>query len=331
MNGRPALRVWDEWAIRKAVGPEVALTSVDTAFRTLARGQASVPPPLNVEFPEVHGEIHVKGAHLNDSSSFVFKVATGFYGNIQFGMPTGAGFVMVFDSETGFPRAILQDNGYLTDARTAAAGALAVDQLAPHRPLRVGVLGAGIQARMQVEYAARVRKIEAIQVWSRSGPHATDYVRKMSEALEIPVKSMASVQEAAEGVDLLITATPSRTPLVLAEWITRGTTVVAVGSDGPDKMELDPALLASADKVVTDLTAQCLNLGELHHAVEAGLMSADDVHAELGQILEEQRPGREADDETIVCDLTGVGAQDAAIGEAAYYALTGTEPEPRDP
>lgn len=330
MTQRPALRVWDEWAIRKAVSPDVALEAVDKAFRILARGDASVPPPLNVEFPEVHGEIHVKGAHLNDSSSFVFKVATGFYGNLQFGMPTGAGFVMVFDSETGFPRAILQDNGYLTDARTAAAGALAVSLLTPRRPLRVAVVGAGVQARLQMEYAARVRTIESIKVWSRSSPHAVDYVRRTGEALEIPVKSMGSVQEALEDVDLVVTATPSRKPLVLAEWLRPGATVVAVGSDGPGKEELDPALVAGADKLVTDLTAQCLTLGELHHAVDAGLMSADEVYAELGQILEEERPGRESDDETIVCDLTGVGAQDAAIGEAAYYALTGVEPEPRD-
>jgi ornithine cyclodeaminase len=329
-GARPALRVYDEWAIRRAVNENMALAAMDAAFRTLARGQASVPPPLSVEFPEVHGEIHVKGAHLAGSASFVFKVATGFYGNIQFGMPTGAGFVMVFDAETGFPRAILQDNGYLTDVRTAAAGAIAVEQLTPRRPLEVAVLGAGVQARMQVQFAARVRTIASVRVWSRSGSHAEDYVQRMSESLGVPVKSMASARETVSGADLVVTATPSRRPIVLAEWLRPGVTVIAVGSDGPDKIELEPALVAGADKVVTDLTRQCVKLGELHHAVEAELMSAEDVHAELGQILEGERSGREGD-ETIVCDLTGVGAQDAAIGEAAYHALTGTVPEPVTP
>lgn len=327
---RPALRVYDEWAIRQAVDENVAMAAVDTAFRALARGEAHVPPPLNVEFPEVHGELHVKGAHLRGASSFVFKVATGFYGNVQLGVPTGAGFVMIFDVETGFPRAILQDNGYLTDARTAAAGALAVKQLAPRRALDVAVVGAGVQARMQVSFAARVRQIGSVRVWSRSEAHAGDYARRMMETLNVPVTSVRSVQEAVADADLVFTATPSRKPLVQAAWLPPGVTVIAVGSDGPDKIELEPALVGGADKVVTDLTSQCLVVGEVHHAAMAGLMGVDDVYAELGQILEGQFPGREGD-ETIVCDLTGVGAQDAAIGDVAYRLLSGTPPEPTDP
>ncbi len=327
MNRRPTLRVYDEHAIREAVDERVALASADAAFRALARGTASVPPPLNVEFPHVHGEIHVKGAHLEGSPVFVFKVATGFYGNVELGVPTGAGFVFVFDAETGFPRAILQDNGYLTDARTGAAGGLAVDRLAPRHPLDVAVVGAGVQARMQLRFAARVRRIASVRVWSRSRSHVADYVRRMDEEVGLSATAVDGVREAVAGADLVLTTTPSRRPLLRAEWLRPGATVIAVGSDSPEKLELEPALVAGADKVVTDLTSQCLTLGELHHAVEGGLMSAEDVHAELGQILEEQRAGREGN-ETIVCDLTGVGAQDAAIGEAAYRALVEAVGEP---
>ncbi len=322
-KARPALRVYDEWAVRQAVDENAAMAAVDAAFRALARGEVRVPAPMNVEFPEVHGELHVKGAYLHGASTFVFKVATGFYGNVQLGLPTGAGFVMIFDLETGFPRAILHDNGYLTDLRTAAAGALAVENLAPRRPLHMAVVGAGVQARMQAVFAARVRRIASVRVWSRSAPHAAAYAHRMGEALGVPVKSAGSVQEAVSGADLVVTATPSRKPLVEASWVRPGATVVAVGSDGPDKIELDPRLVAGADKLVTDLTAQCLVVGELHHAAMEGLMGVDDVYAELGGILEGERPGREGD-ETIVCDLTGVGVQDAAIGDVAYHRLTET-------
>ncbi len=325
---RTPLTVFDEWAVRRSVDDELALAAAEQAFRALARGEAAVPPPLNVDFPDVHGELHVKGAHLTGASSFVFKVATGFFGNLQLGVPTGSGLVLVFDAETGFPKAVIVDNGYLTDLRTAAAGALAARYLAPSRPLEIGVIGAGTQAGMQVRLMARVRHIRAVRVWSRTERHAQHCVDRMKEVIEAPVRAARSVEESVDGADLVLTATPSRKPLVLPEWVAPGATIVAVGSDGPDKVELAPELVAGADKVVTDLTRQCLELGELHHAVAAGLMSAEDVYAELGEIVEGRRPGREGD-ESIVCDLTGVGAQDAAIGEMAYRALTG-EGDPAD-
>ena len=124
MNQRPSIKVFDEWRIRKAITDQHALASAERAFRALGNGLASVPPPLGWEFPHVNGEVHLKGAHLHGSSMFTFKVATGFYSNVEMGLPTGSGFVLIFDAETGFPRGILADNGYLTDLRTAAAGGL---------------------------------------------------------------------------------------------------------------------------------------------------------------------------------------------------------------
>jgi ornithine cyclodeaminase len=276
-------------------------------------------PSVGVELPQAHGEVHVKGGYIVGSPIFAFKVATGFYGNVELGVPTGSGLVMVFDAETGFPLAVLADNGYLTDLRTAAAGALAVRHLAPDRPLVAAVLGAGVQARLQIRLVRRVRKLTEVRVWSRQETSRRDYVARMGRVLDSPVRAMATVAEALDGVDLVITTTPSRGPLVLAGMLAPGATVVAVGSDGPEKHELAAEVVAGADKVVTDITDQCLRFGELHHAVAAGLMGADDVHAELGQVVEGGRPGREGN-ETIVCDLTGVGAQDAAIAEAAYQA-----------
>lgn len=323
MSGkRPTLQVFDEWSLREAVDDAAALEAMERAFSALAAGEVLTPPPLGLDLDEVHGEVHVKGAYIRGAPCFAFKVATGFYGNVQLGVPTGSGMVLIFDSETGFPLGVLADNGFLTDLRTAAAGALAARHLAPEGPLRVGVVGAGIQARFQLRLLAGVRDVETVRVWSRTTQHAEHCAGTVAETLDAPVETVSTVEDAVAEADLVLTVTPSRTPLLQAGWLADGVTVLAVGSDGPEKRELAPEILASADKVVTDLTEQCLRLGELHHAVEAGLMVAGEVHAELGEIVLGERPGREGD-ETIVCDLTGVGVQDAAIAEAAYREMVG--------
>ena len=230
--------------------------------------------------------------------------------------------VLVFDATTGIPKALLQDNGYLTELRTGGAGALAVSLLAPKQPLTVAVIGAGSQARFQIRAMARVRELKAIQVWSPVPKEVSTYEREMRSLLGIPVTGRPTARDAVEGADLVVTVTPSREPIIEAEWLQEHATVVAVGSDGPEKQELSPDVLARAGKVVVDSRTQCLSLGETHHAVAAGLLSADDIHAELGEVVLGTRPGREGD-EFIVCDLTGVGAQDAAMAGVVWKLLEG--------
>jgi len=318
---RQALRVFDAWAIQNMVTDRLALVSAARAFKALARGRVTVPPPMGAEFADVNGEVHVKGAYLHGSPVFVFKVATGFYSNVQFGVPTGSGMVLVFDSETGFPRCILADEGYLTDLRTAAAGALAATHLVQEKPLRVAIIGAGVQAHLQLRLISKVRTIADVRIWSRARPSRDRCATKMHDELAIPVQGADTVAEATEGADLILTVTPSKSPLIEPGHLSAGATLIAVGSDGPTKQEVAPEVLAAADKVVTDLTSQCVTLGELHHAVKGGHMGIEAVHGELGQIVDGKVPGRENDTEIIICDLTGVGAQDAAIAEVAYRAL----------
>lgn len=324
------MQIIDEAEIRAAVGAVEALSAVEAGFRALAAGRAIQPPPLGMEIPAVRGEVHAKGAYLEGAPIFALKVATGFYENPERGLPVGSGLVLVFDAATGFPLGVLADDGYLTELRTGAAGALAVRHLAPREVDVVAFVGAGTQARYQLRAIRGVRRWRRTRVWSRHRETADAFAEELQgwlAALEEDggaapgVQAVASVQEAVEGADVVVTVTPSRRPLVEAGWISGGATVVAVGSDGPEKQELDPALLRRADRVVVDSLDQCLRLGELHHAVEAGIMKADDVHAELGQVVQGGRPGREADRELVVCDLTGVGAQDAAVAARAWETL----------
>jgi len=307
------VRVLLEAEIRGLIGPAAALPAVRDAFAALARGEATLPGVIGFDVPAHRGEVHVKGAYLHGAPYYSIKEAAGFYANSERGLPVGSGLVLVFDATTGFLTAILFDNGYLTELRTGAAGALAADLLARRRVDRVAVIGAGSQARFQLEALSLVRRPASVTVFGRSPARADAYAREMQGRIGLPVRVAASAREAVEGADVVITATPSRAPIVRAEWLGRGAHVTAVGADGPEKQELEPEVLARADKVVADRLDQCLRLGELHHAVEAGLLAAGDVWAELGELAAGLKPGRESEDEITVADLTGVGIQDAAV------------------
>lgn len=310
----------DETDIRAAIREPEALASAEKAFRSLAEGTVELPPPMGLEIPEVEGEVHVKSAYLKGSPIFAVKIASGFYQNSARGLPSGSGLILVFDASTGFPIALLDDHGYLTDLRTAAAGALAARLLAPPRLTTVAVLGSGIQARFQLRALAGVRRWQRAQAWSPNPQHLSQYCREMEQELALPFRPATSPEAAIRGADLVITATPSRTPLLDADWLAPHATVIAVGSDGPDKRELPTAALVRAQKIVVDRVSQCLALGEVHHAVEEGALEAASIHAEIGDVLLGRRAGREAD-ELIICDLTGVGAQDAAIAELVWDKL----------
>jgi ornithine cyclodeaminase len=314
------LRIIDKASIRRAVGELDALQAVEEAFRALATGRVTQPPPFSLEIEDARGEVHVKGAFIQGSPVFALKVASGFYRNPERGLPTGSGLVLVFDAESGFPVALLDDGGYLTEARTGAAGALSLRLLAPERLERIAVIGAGTQARYQMRSMCRVRRWGETVAWSPVPQELSMYCREMEQELDVPFRAAASPEECVKGADVVVTVTPSREPLVAADWLQPHATVIAVGADGPEKRELAVGVLARADKVVADSTEQCLRLGEIHHAVEAGALDASEIHAELGEVLVGGKVGREGS-ELIVCDLTGLGAQDAAIAQVAWELL----------
>lgn len=311
----PPVRVLREDEIRRLIGPADALRAVRDAFARLARGQATLPGVIGLDIPEHEGEVHVKGAWLHGSRYYSIKEAAGFYGNARRGLPVSSGLVLVFDALTGFLTALLLDNGYLTELRTGAAGALAADLLARREVDTVGIVGSGGQARYQLEALLGVRRPRRVLVHGRSSERAAAYAREMTERFGLPVQAVGSMREAVEPADLVVTTTPSREPLVRAEWLWPGAHVTALGSDGPAKRELHPGALAPPRKVVADRLDQCLRLGEIHHAVAEGVLRAEQVHAELGEIAAGLKPGRTSDDEITIADLTGVGVQDAAVAD----------------
>ena len=309
------VRILREAEIRRLIGPAQALAAVREAFARLGRGQATVPGVINLDLPQHHGEVHVKGAYLHGSPFYSIKEAAGFYDNPRRALPVGSGLVLVFDAQTGMLRFLLLDNGYLTELRTGAAGALAADLLARREVSTVGIIGSGGQARYQLAALLEVRRPRRVLVFGRSPASAATFAREMEGRFEVPVVTVASAREAVVESDIVVTTTPSRVPIVFVEWLRPGTHVTAVGADGPDKRELDVAVLARADKIVADRLDQCLRLGEIHHAVAEGAMDAGRVYAELGELAAGLKPGRTSADEITVADLTGVGVQDAAVAD----------------
>lgn len=316
-----SLLLLTEQEIRDSVDMAGAIDVVEKAFEALGRGQVTQPPPIGLDIPDIDAEIHVKGAHIHGSDHFVFKVACGFYRNPQIGLPMASGLVLVFDANNGQPAGLLFDNSYLSDLRTGAAGGVVARYLAPQEIRRVAVIGAGIQARMQLRALAQVRSIPSVSIWNRHPERARQCAAEMADELDLAVEAVERIEDAVRGANMVITVTLAREPLVRAEWIEPGTHITAVGSDGPDKQELDVELLHRADLVVADRLAQCIELGEIHHAVEAGRLLAD-ACVELGAIVVGDTPGRETDEQITVADLTGVGAQDAAIASATLRAAS---------
>lgn len=301
-----------EAEVRAALDMPSCIDAVERAFAAYSSGRAELPNVIHLDVPESRGEIHVKAGHLHGARHYAVKVASGFYG---LDPPAIDGLVMVFDAGDGAPAAFLLDNGFITDRRTGAAGGVAARWLAPARVETVAVVGTGIQARQQMEALACVRPgFRQVRVWGRAPEKAFACAqdlagRGLGDGVRLEVAF--SVEEAVAGADVVITCTASREPLVRAGWLKPGAHVTALGSDGPDKQELDVEVLRRADLVVADSRTQCASIGELHHALEAGAVTEADV-PELGEVIAGTRPGRTSDDQLTVCDLTGVGVQDVA-------------------
>ena len=258
-----------------------------------------------VELPAERAEVHVKGAHLKGARHIVLKVATGFYENRARGLPSGDGLFLLLDAATGVPALLLEEHGYLTDFRTAAAVALTLKYLAPRGAHEALLVGAGALARLTL--------------WNRTAERAGQLARELAQVVETRIAP--ALESAVRDARVIVTATASTTPLIRDSWVAPGTHVTSVGTGSPEKIELEPALLARADKLVADRVCQTERYGNLHHAVAAGVATRKRVYAELGDLAAGRRPGRETPDEITVADLTGVGVQDAAIAQAVVEAL----------
>ncbi|MEU6603165.1 ornithine cyclodeaminase family protein [Streptomyces flaveolus] len=312
--------VLDTAEIKRATTPELVFTAVRDALIAHAHGRTTVPPPLHLQFPEADGDCHVKAGWVTGTPDFTVKIATGFYHNTAARLPTNHGLVCVVSARTGQIRATLDDQGLLTAWRTAAAGALITHAMARPDAATLAVFGTGEQARLQVEWLARLRPLNTVLVHGRS----QDKTRSMCEKFTaLGHRARPASADEAAAADMVITTTPATAPVLEAGHVREGAHVTGIGTDMPLKNELPPALFARAALIATDDHQQCLDHGDFGHAVRAG-STTDTSDTPVGLLLE--GPVDRPDGAITVADLTGVGALDAALASAVLRELTPQAP-----
>lgn len=289
---------------------------IENAFKSLSKGETVMPPILRLDIKKYHGESDVKAAYIEGLDSFAIKVASGFFNNPSLGLPSSNGLMILLDSKTGVLKSVLLDKGYLTDVRTAIAGAIASKYLSNSNIETAGIMGAGIQAKLQLKALMLVRNPKKIKIWGRDSLRVKKFIEEFDNILNI--ESCLSAEELVTNSDLIITTTPSSNPLIRNEWLKKGMHITAMGSDAEHKNELDPKILTSCNVYVPDSQAQTSILGELHHALKDKLISPDIVFNDLGNIILDPNLGRKNKEDITICDLTGTGVQDTAIARYAY-------------
>ena len=305
--------------IKQAVAGLDLSRAIEEGFIAYSEGRVVVPPVGELIFKKPPGDTHIKYGYIKGDPFFVIKIASGFYDNPALGLPSGSGLMLVFSQTTGIVESILLDEGFLTDLRTALAGRIAAKYLAPSQIDCIGVVGTGLQARMQVDYLKTVTPCRKVVAWGRHPEHLQAYKKDM-EHLGFQVRTTQEIQTVGDSCNLIVTTTPARDPLLLTDHIRPGTHITAMGSDTADKQELAAAILSRADRVVADSIAQCGQRGEIHKALEAGLLRIENV-VELGQVINDKTLRRTSEDQITVADLTGVAVQDVQIATAVVQTL----------
>ena len=308
------IKLSDTKAVIQRSNDEALIQLIEDGFVQYSNGNVEVPPVGYLSFASPPGDVHIKYGYIKDDDYYVIKIASGFYENPKLGLNSSQGMMLVFDKKTGEPCSVLLDEGYLTDLRTALAGAVAARHLAPVNVKTIGIVGTGIQARLQLRYLKSVVNCRDVLVWGRSGEKMEEYCRD-NMLSDFSIRPASSIKEIGKQCDLIITTTPSHQPLLLDTDIQSNVHITAVGADAPGKQELDSNLFSRASTIVADSTSQCVDHGELFHPIKEKKISSEQI-VELGSFIS-RRMKRKPDSITIA-DLTGVAIQDIQIAKYVY-------------
>ncbi|OXT02186.1 ornithine cyclodeaminase family protein [Notoacmeibacter marinus] len=312
------VKILTEADLRNAVQLDLdAVDCVEQAFLALATTDVIMPPILSMAIAPFNGEVDVKTAFVPGIDSFAIKISPGFFDNPKIGLSSTSGLMVVFAARTGTVEALLLDNGYLTDIRTAAAGAVAARHLSRDDASTACILGAGSQCKLQLKALCLVRSISRAAIWARDLDKARAAAVEMSNELGIAVSVATDLQASVQEADIVVTTTPASAPILPSAWLQPGQHVTAMGSDQVHKNEIEPACLVKADLYVPDRLSQTRSLGELHWAIAAGLVDPSAKFAELGEVVAGRAKGRICPEAITIADLTGTGVQDTAIATLA--------------
>jgi len=311
--------------------PEL-IHEIENGFVQYSKGVAIVPPVGFLSFDEPPGDVHFKYGYLRGDDYYVMKVASAFYRNSDFGLPNNNGLILVFNQKTGGAELILLDEGWLTDVRTAAAGAVAAKHLAANNIHKIGIVGTGVQAKLQLEFLKTVVDCTDCLVWGRDVSKTQKMIDELasSDTIQqwgIDIKAADSLNLLVSQCNLIITTTSAKEPLIYADHVQTGTHITAMGADDHGKQELESQLLKKADVVVADSISQCVDHGECFAAIRDKHVRDSDI-LELGDVIENPELGRTSQEQVTICDLTGVAVQDIQIAKmVAKTYLKHAEPE----
>lgn len=299
----------------KKILPSIDLIpAIESGFVAYSQNKAVVPPVGELLLEK--GEVHIKYGFIKEDPFYVIKIASGFYQNSEYGLSSSNGLMLLFKQQTGELECILLDEGHLTDVRTAVAGAIAAKHLAPEQVSKIGIVGTGIQARLQLKYLKQVTKCREVLVWGRGKKQLDDFRNAMKDEGFL-IATTLETNDVVRDCNLIVTTTPSKTPILSADDLQKGTHITAVGADTSQKQELESKILRMADLIVADSISQCKTRGEISWAILADEISEYDMK-ELGDIISGGETGRTSDDQITVADLTGVAVQDIKISTAVY-------------
>ena len=302
----------------KRVLPKIDLTPlIKEGFVAYSSGLAVVPPVGELLFENPPGDVHIKYGYIQNEDYYVVKIASGFYGSLDLNIPSNQGGMMIlFEQKTGKEVGVLIDQCYLTNVRTAIAGAICAELFAPNDLDYIGVIGTGVQARMQINYLSNLIDCKNIKVWGRGDKSVEKYIEEMS-LLGWDIERANTTDEIAATCDLIITATPSKVPLLKSENLKQGTHINAVGSDSSEKNEVDNNIFKMADLIVADSISQCLERGEISHGIKSGTVEQKNIR-ELGSLIKSKDDYRCQSNQITFADLTGVAVQDIQIAKAVF-------------
>ena len=288
-------------------------------FKALSEEKVVIPPIGEMLFPDVDGELHIKYGAIKGDEDFVVKMATGFFQNPSIGLSPFSGCMMVFSQKTGHISSVLLEEGELTNHRTAAAGAVAAKCLAPKNVNMIGIVGTGVQSRLQALYLQKMTDCRNLVIWGRNKDKAELAAVDMQK-MGYEANVIENLNDLCKVSQIIVTTTPATSPLLKREMITPGTHITAMGSDTSDKCELSPEILDLADIVAADSIEQAIQRGEISQALKAGKCNKDKL-VELGSIIIDPSKGRTNDQQITIADLSGVAIQDIMIAKAVTDKL----------
>ncbi|MDN3504105.1 MAG: deaminase [Rhabdochlamydiaceae bacterium] len=300
--------------IKSAIDIKDAIELQEQGFKLYSEKKVDVPPVGYINFGDDVGDVHIKSGWVQGDDIFVVKIMGAYHKNrINLGIENAQGSLLAFDAQTGVLKALLNDEGYLTNLRTAIAGLIVAKRLAPKKVTSIGILGTGVQARLQLELLKHFTDCKRVYLWGRTKTNLNK-CRLDMQKLGFDVTLASSPKEVAQSCNLIVTTTPSTEPLLMLEDIQQGTHITAVGADSPGKQELDPRIIERADLICVDSKDQCLDHGEISNAPNIG---ENDIQ-ELGELLKSNELYERDKMDITIADLTGVSVQDIQIVKAIY-------------